>query len=264
MKNTLLLISLITYVAINGQVTDVNGKKYKTGKFGTQNWTLENLDVSKFKNGDIIREVKTVEEWDNATKNQEPVWCYYENRTIQNDPSNGAIYGKLYNWYAINDPRGLAPKGWHIPSLDEWTILINFVGGIENAAYQLKSIDSWEPYQQWDYDNKKTVTIKSNTGGINQLGFNALPSGQMHSLISFNSSKGIQGAWWTTSINYSVPGGNYYDFNVEKDGVIYSRFSFDKCEKDQVNVVMMYNRSDAIEIYSECKTDGYSVRCIKD
>ena len=83
----------------------------QTVKIGTQVWTTKNLNVSTFRNGDTIPEVKTNEEWIEAARIQQPAWCYYEN-----DSMNGAKYGKLYNWYAMNDTRGLAPIGYHIPS----------------------------------------------------------------------------------------------------------------------------------------------------
>jgi uncharacterized protein (TIGR02145 family) len=70
-------------------------------------WTVENLSVSNFRNGDIIPQAKTTEEWKVAGKNQEPAWCYYEN-----NEGNGEKFGKLYNWYAVNDRRGLVPKGF--------------------------------------------------------------------------------------------------------------------------------------------------------
>ena len=80
-------------------------------KIGSQVWATENLNVDRFRNGDPIPQAKTAEEWQNAGNNQQPAWCYYNN-----DPKNGESYGKLYNWYAVNDRRGLAPQGWHIPS----------------------------------------------------------------------------------------------------------------------------------------------------
>jgi uncharacterized protein (TIGR02145 family) len=79
-------------------------------KIGTQTWAKKNLNVSTFKNGEVIPEAKTIEEWVKAGDDKKPAWCYYNN-----DPANDSIYGKLYNWYAVNDIRGLAPKGWHIP-----------------------------------------------------------------------------------------------------------------------------------------------------
>src|ERR1043165_1390179 len=87
-------------------------------QIGTQTWSTKNLDVSKFRNGDAITEAKTAAEWMAAAEQRKPAWCYYNN-----DASNGKKYGKLYNWFAVSDPRGLAPDGWHVPSDAEWITL---------------------------------------------------------------------------------------------------------------------------------------------
>jgi hypothetical protein len=71
---------------------------------------LKNLDVDRFRNGDPVPQIKDKEEWVKAGRNRQPAWCYYDN-----DPENGKIYWKLYNWYAVNDKRGLAPVGWQVP-----------------------------------------------------------------------------------------------------------------------------------------------------
>jgi uncharacterized protein (TIGR02145 family) len=93
------------------------GSDFKMIKIGTQEWSTNNLNVSKYRNGDIIPEVKDFNKWLSLTTG---AWCYYNN-----DPVNGSIYGKLYNWYAVNDPRGLAPEGFHIPSIDELHTITN-------------------------------------------------------------------------------------------------------------------------------------------
>lgn len=97
-------------------------------RVGTQVWSNRNMNVSFFRNGDLIPQARTNEEWNRARENKQPAWCFYEN-----DPANGVKYGKLYNWYAVNDPRGLAPVGYHIPSNAEWTILVNYLGGKKNS-----------------------------------------------------------------------------------------------------------------------------------
>lgn len=102
------------------QVTQTGS--FKSVKIGAQTWMAENLNVSTFRNGDPIPEVKTNEEWEKAGKEGKPAWCYYDN-----DPVNSSKYGKLYNWFAVNDPRGLAPEGWHIPRVDEWNTLKNYL-----------------------------------------------------------------------------------------------------------------------------------------
>lgn len=78
-------------------------------------WMERNLDVEKFKNGDIIPQAHTNKEWENACNNKQPAWCYYND-----SDSLGKKYGKIYNWFAVNDKRGLAPEGWHIATIDEW------------------------------------------------------------------------------------------------------------------------------------------------
>jgi hypothetical protein len=88
------------------------GQEIKEVKIGDQIWMAENLNVDKFNNGDLIPEAKTKEEWKAASKNGQPAWCYHNNIS-----SNGSKYGKLYNWYAVTDPRGLAPEGWKTEDL---------------------------------------------------------------------------------------------------------------------------------------------------
>ena len=104
-----------------------------------QIWTTDNLDVSTFRNGDAIPEAKTEAEWKEAGMNAQPAWCYYEN-----DAANGKKYGKLYNWFAVNDARGLAPQGWHVPSDEEWTKLCDHLGGRHVAGEKMKSTTGWD------------------------------------------------------------------------------------------------------------------------
>jgi len=105
---------------------------YRTVVIGSQLWMAENLNVSHYRNGDSIPEVTDPEQWAKLTTG---AWCYYNN-----DPEMGVIYGKLYNWYAVNDPRGLAPNGWHIPNDNERNTMINFLGGGFSAECKLIKI----------------------------------------------------------------------------------------------------------------------------
>jgi len=89
-----------------------------TVKIANQIWMSKNLDVDCYANGDKIPEVQNPEEWDSLKTG---AWCYFNN-----DSTNKERKGKLYNWYAVNDPRGLAPEGYHIPSIDEWSQLVNY------------------------------------------------------------------------------------------------------------------------------------------
>ena len=105
----------------------------QTVTIGTQIWTTKNLDVSTFRNGDVIPQASTDEAWKAAGENKQPAWCYYDN-----DTANASKYGKLYNWYAVNDPRGLAPAGYHIPTDAEWTVLTDYLGGYGIAGKKMK------------------------------------------------------------------------------------------------------------------------------
>jgi uncharacterized protein (TIGR02145 family) len=168
-------------------------------KIGSQVWTTENLNVSTFRNGDPIPEAKTDDEWELAEKNKQPAWCYYEN-----DPKNAEKYGKLYNWYAVNDPRGLAPKGWHVPSVTEWTQLTNYLGGIDAAGEKMKSIIGWNV----------------NGNGTNSSGFSGLPGGGRRG-IGYFYNIGNYGIWWSSTENDAdVAWGrylSYYDGNVVRN-----------------------------------------------
>ncbi len=125
-------------------------------KIGNQIWMTKNLNVSRYRNGDIIPEVQDTIQWANLTTG---AWCYY-----RNNPENGNTYGKLYNWYAVNDSRGLAPNGWHVASYDEWSQLRAFLGGEQVAGGKLKEIGT-------------THWLSPNTGASNSTGFTCLPSG---------------------------------------------------------------------------------------
>ncbi|TFH48898.1 MAG: hypothetical protein E4G92_02790, partial [Bacteroidia bacterium] len=93
---------IILSLGVNAQnIQDIDGNTYRTVSYGLQVWTVPNLNVSHFRNGDTIPEARSAEEWLKAAEAGAPAWCYQEN-----DPANGNRYGKLYNWYAVNDPRG--------------------------------------------------------------------------------------------------------------------------------------------------------------
>lgn len=128
-----------------------------TIKIGAQTWTTHNLDVTHFKNGDIIKEAKSDAEWEECARKKIPAWCYYHN-----DEVSGQKIGKLYNWYAVNDPRGIAPNGFRIPTEEDWNKLINQLGGEEVAAPKMRFGKSWG-------DSILVTSAKGN--------FGALPSG---------------------------------------------------------------------------------------
>jgi uncharacterized protein (TIGR02145 family) len=162
----------------NTQINQVTQKgDYKFIKIGMQTWMSENLNVSTFRNGDPIPEIKTNEEWEKAYKEGKPAWCYYDN-----DSKNGIKYGKLYNWHAVNDSRGLAPHGWHVPTDAEWIMLSNYLG--KDAGKKMKSTSGW---------NK-------NGNGTNESGFSGLPGG---SCFGNFHDIGNYGYWWSSTENFS-------------------------------------------------------------
>jgi len=174
------------------QVTQIDS--YKSVKIGIQTWMSVNLNVSTFRNGDPIPQAKTDEEWKKAGDNEQPAWCYYDN-----DPANGAKYGKLYNWYAVNDKRGLAPVGYHVPSDAEWTKLENYLG--DDAGKQMKSTSGWE-------DNN----------GTNSTGFSGLPGGLRDHVGSFDGIGG-DGGWWSSTEDSTYVA--WFRFLYYDDGDVY-------------------------------------------
>lgn len=148
-------------------------------KIGKQVWMTKNLNVNKFRNGDIIPHAKTNAEWIRARENKLPAWCYYNN-----NPENEGRYGKLYNWYAVNDKRGLAPNGWHIPSDKEWTVLTDYLGGEFEAGGKMKNNSS-----SWN---------NNGDGTTNESGFSGMPGGFRYEYGTFNNI-GDYGFWWSSS-----------------------------------------------------------------
>jgi uncharacterized protein (TIGR02145 family) len=111
-------------------------------QLGSQVWMTKNLEVTTFNNGEPIPQVTSDAEWEKAGKEGRPAWCYYNN-----DSTTSAKYGRMYNWYALNDPRGLAPQGWHIPTNQEWITLEEFFG-IPDAGTRMKcdtALDNTNP-----------------------------------------------------------------------------------------------------------------------
>lgn len=160
---------------------------FESVSIGTQEWLTRNLDVDRFWNGHIIPHVESDEEWKKAGRKGQPAWCYYDN-----DSENGKEYGKLYNWFAVNDKRGLAPKGWHVPSYDEWFSLHEFLGGGTIAGYKIKSIKGWK-----DLKDENSLIIEKGNGN-DSYGFNALPSGCRIDDGSFGSIRSIA-LFWSSS-----------------------------------------------------------------
>jgi uncharacterized protein (TIGR02145 family) len=164
------LVSIISYSQIDynrpflakvlsGSLKDIDGNSYKIVKIGEQIWMQENLRVTHYNNGDSIPNIKDSALWVNYSSG---AYCDYDN-----DTSNVKTYGRLYNWYAASDQRNVCPAGWHVPSDTEFAVLINILGGPNNAGGRLKE----RGFLHWE---------KPNAGATNESKFTALPAGQRY------------------------------------------------------------------------------------
>ncbi|MCU0370117.1 MAG: fibrobacter succinogenes major paralogous domain-containing protein [Bacteroidales bacterium] len=158
-------------------VTDIDGNVYHTVKIGDQVWMAENLKVTGYRNGDSIPVVEGSQEWDELHSG---AYC-----NMNNEGLTAAAFGHLYNWYAVSDKRGLCPPGWHVPSDNDWDVLIGYLGGEEVAGGKLKSTDSsfWKP---------------PNTGAVDLVGFAGLPGGTRWDKGLFLYF-GYYGLWWSST-----------------------------------------------------------------
>ena len=152
---------------------------------GTQIWSSKNLDVSKYRNGDPIPQVTDATQWGSLNTG---AWCWYNNDSA----IYAANYGKLYNWYAVNDPRGLAPLGWHVPTDAEWNIMEKFLDPSVDTTCRCGTGNAIGPIL------KNTTGWNGGGNGNNSSGFSANPGGGRFSGGSFLNS-GSNGYWWNAS-----------------------------------------------------------------
>jgi len=167
----------VVFKTIPTSITDIDGNVYNTVIIGNQVWLKENLKTTKYRNGDLISNVPNELNWAGLSTG---AYSFYSNNS-----ANNTIYGSLYNWFAVNDSRNIAPTGWHIPSEAEWTILQNFLGGELSAGGKLKETG----LAHWQSPNE---------GATNETGFTALPGGYRDASGSF-SNLGYKGVWWSAS-----------------------------------------------------------------
>jgi len=204
---------------IYGSISDIEGNIYKTIQIGTQTWMAENLITSSLNDGTSIPEVTEDQNWTALTS---PGYCWYNNET---NFTKG--YGALYNWHAVNTGK-LCPSGWHVPSDNEWTVFVDFLGGMEaaNAKIRESGTTHWQ-------------SIASDATNIS--GFTALPGGTRFSDGQFNGF-GILMYFWS-STEYYQSGGLTLDWMYLNDG----RGEFSGSGRGNTS-----------------SNDGLSVRCVKD
>jgi len=149
-------------------VTDIDGHTYPTVKICNQTWMAKNLDVARYRNGDIIPQVTDPTEWANLTTG---AWSWYNNDSA----TYGSVYGRLYNWYAVNDPRGLAPEGWHVPSDGEWNVLVKCLD--ENADTVCQNCIQSSIAGGGLKEKGSEHWLSPNIGATNNLSFTCIPGG---------------------------------------------------------------------------------------
>jgi uncharacterized protein (TIGR02145 family) len=202
---------------------------------GAQIWSTKNVDGSTFRNGEPILQAISYLDWKKAGEAQQPAWCYYDN-----DTSNGTRYGKLYNWYAVADHRGLCPTGWHVPTDEEWSILTDYLGGEELAGAKMKSNYGWK-------DNEKPESSS---------GFNGLPGGWRSDFGTFYGI-GSSVSWWSSAkyINSTE-----WERRLSADNP--HVYTLDTLSNSYTRGLISSNG--LVYRAANNKQNGYSVRCIKD
>ena len=258
MKTFILIIFCFTFLIIPSvysqkgrpgpKIVDIDGNSYKTVYIGKQHWMAENLKVSKYNDGTPIPNFYSVE-WYKALEHEEVplndgtghytvktidknigAWCFYDNNA-----SNNAKFGKLYNWYVVgltkNENKNVCPVGWHVPTSSEWRILAKLITGPKyepgyNSTYtrKMQEVGSWELSK---YDKQLT----------NESLFSARPGGyrsENEFIIDF-SWIGLRGFWWSSSMHEEI--GSTVYFTLDKN---------------------------SLNLYIGSKGDGRSVRCLKD
>jgi len=255
---------------------------------GNQEWLTCNLGSTCFLNGDSIRRALSSEEWEEAAMSRTPAWCYYDN-----NPENDEIYGKLYNWFAVSDPRGLAPDGWRIPTIYDWQRLNDYLS--TNVNIKLQGGDEWR------YDNsiyslfsnkKETKPVRKirKSKKYNETGFYALPGGGRGEFG--NSFFGINDSayWWTSTIYNDGDEGNeleknnefieqnaepdkdlqniieaLFGDNTEESGSSQKKFQNKNIEYGNAQFTLLYANDEELQIGNiTSKKAGFSVRCVRD
>ncbi|PKK84270.1 MAG: hypothetical protein CVT49_04700 [candidate division Zixibacteria bacterium HGW-Zixibacteria-1] len=222
--NILDVTYLINYIYKGGpapgcecdSVMDIDGNMYSTIQIGSQCWMAENLKVTHYRNGDPIPNVTDDGVWAELATG---AYCNYNN-----DEGNVATYGRLYNWYAVDDSRNIAPEGWHVPTDAEWQTLVDYLGGETVAGGKMKEAGT----SHW---------LSPNTDATNESGFSALPGGNRYYYGGYGGVTG-SGIFWSST-----------EREIADIAAWYRLLNF---------------ASSAVFRNAEYKKGGLSVRCVRD
>ncbi len=208
-------------------VTDIDGNEYETVKIGDQWWMAENLKVTHYRNGDPIPHVTDGTEWSNLSSG---AYCEHGNSS-----DNVATYGLLYNWYAVDDSRNIAPEGWHVPSDAEWKQLEMYLGMSQSEADDYGWRGTNEGSQLAGQADLWEDGSLENNAEFGTSGFNALPAGYRYNYGGFDDMG--NGAYFWSSSEYTSHSA-------------WSRY--------------MGCNSSEVSRYDGNERDGFSVRCVRD
>ena len=193
-----------------GDPLEYQGYDYQTVQIGEQCWFAENLRAENYRNGEAIPTDLGDSEWAGTAEGAVSVY--------DGDIANLNSYGRLYNWYAVDDDRGLCPNSWHVTTDGEWTLMTDFLGGQYVAGDKMKTTYGWS----------------NNGNGMNSSGFSGLPGGVRNDIGAFYYAS-FDGLWWSSSPDF---------LNAWNRG--------------------LYFDLEGVYRYSDSKSFGLSVRCIKD
>jgi uncharacterized protein (TIGR02145 family) len=217
----LLVITLWSTFSFS-QVKDVEGNEYKTVKIGNQHWMAEDLYTHHYSNGDEITFLNGETEWRTHHATKKPT---------------GALHkGYFYNWFAVNDKRGLCPVGWRIPTMEDYAELLDFLGGEKVAGKKMKNEDGWNDFEDFDKETGESKGQILSGNGTNESGFSALPDGRINSKGKFEVFDFDHSCYWTST-----------EWN--------KLFSIAAC---------LYSHADYVNVTFFNKDYGMFVRCIED
>jgi len=221
-----------------GIMTDQEGNVYKTIVIGTQEWMAENLKTSIYRNGDLIPNITDATAWSELNQTETGAWAHFDNNAAYECP-----YGKLYNWYAVDDPRNLCPVGWHVPTDAEWTIMITYLdpdacGTCTGNSHS--AIAGGKMKSAGTIESGTGLWIDPNTGATNESGFSGAPGrarGIMGQFIMAGIGIGYSGEWWSATTD-------------GMDGVWLRQLNFEQGVATRTSYLN--------------KRSGNSVRCLRD
>lgn len=190
-------------------VNDIDGNIYPTVQIGPQQWLAENLRTTRYQNGDMIPNIPGGPGWQSSTTG---AWSNYDN-----DPNLDASHGKLFNWYAAIDTRGVCPLGWHVPTDTDWQQLENSLG---MSATELGATGYRGTTQNVGGQMKRnTLWDIPNTGATNSSGFSGIPGGAINNNGNFLGTFETDGFWWSRSEEMGEFNAWYRSLNYANGGI---------------------------------------------